>query len=45
MQGVGLLEPAQSSDASEDIICVVDLEGLKKAYSARRNKVVWWSLR
>lgn len=45
MQKVGLLEPAKATDASEDVIRVIDAEGLKETYSATRDKVSWWPLR
>ena len=45
MQKVRLLEPVQSADESEDIIRVVDPEGLKETYGATRDKVSWWPLR
>jgi hypothetical protein len=45
MQKVGLLEPIQSAEESEDMIRVVDPEGLKETYSATRDKVSWWPLR
>jgi hypothetical protein len=45
MQKVGLLESIQSADESEDMIRVIDPEGLKETYSATRDKVSWWPLR
>lgn len=45
MQKVGLIEPVQTEDASEDTIRVIDPEGLKETYSATRDKVAWWPLK
>ncbi len=45
MQKVGLLETAKAGDDADDVIRVVDAEGLKEAYSATRGKVSWWPLR
>lgn len=45
MQKVGLVEPAQPEDDSEDTIRVIDPEGLKETYSATRDKVSWWPLK
>ncbi|MGJ3245700.1 MAG: Crp/Fnr family transcriptional regulator [Elainellaceae cyanobacterium] len=40
-----LLKSGQASDTSDDIVQVVDPEGLKGVYGATRNKVPWWPLR
>ena len=45
MHKVGLVEPAKDDDLSNDILRVVDAEGLKETYSATRDKVSWWPLR
>jgi hypothetical protein len=45
MKKVGLIELAKSTDASEDMLHVLDAEGLKAVYSATREKVSWWPLR
>jgi hypothetical protein len=45
MQKVNLLAPGRSDDESDDIVRVIDPEGLKEAYSATRDKVNWWPLR
>ena len=45
MLKVGLLKSGQSSDTSDDIVKVVDPEGLKEVYGATRSKVSWWPLR
>lgn len=45
MQQVGLLEPLQAGDSSDDIVRVISPEGLKEVYSATRDKVSWWPLR
>jgi hypothetical protein len=45
MQKINLLQPAQPEDSSEDIIRVIDPEGLKETYSATRDKVHWWPLK
>ncbi|WP_204141813.1 Crp/Fnr family transcriptional regulator [Halomicronema sp. CCY15110] len=41
----GLLKSGQASDTSDDIVKVVDPEGLKEVYGATRSKVAWWPLR
>ena len=45
MHKVGLVEPAKEDDLSNDILRVIDAEGLKETYSATRDKVSWWPLR
>lgn len=45
MQKVGLLASAKETESSEDILRIVDPEGLKETYSATRDKVAWWPLR
>lgn len=45
LQKVGLIAPLQTTDVSEDIIKVIDPEGLKEVYSATRDKVSWWPLK
>lgn len=45
MKKVGLIELAKSADPSEDLLHVLDAEGLKAVYSATREKVSWWPLR
>lgn len=45
MQKVKLIEVARPHDVSEDIIRVIDPEGLKETYSATRDKVSWWPLK
>jgi len=45
MRQIGLLQSPQASDASSDVIRVLDPEGLKETYSATRGKVSWWPLR
>lgn len=45
MQKVKLIEAARPHDVSEDIIRVIDPEGLKETYSATRDKVSWWPLK
>lgn len=45
MTKVGLIELAKSSEPSEDLLHVLDAEGLKAVYSATREKVSWWPLR
>lgn len=45
MQKVKLIEAAKAKDASEDIVRVVDPEGLKQTYGATRDKVSWWPLK
>ncbi|ACK66752.1 putative transcriptional regulator, Crp/Fnr family [Rippkaea orientalis PCC 8801] len=45
MHKVGLLTPPKNAEASTDLLCIVDPEGLKEVYSATRDKVSWWPLR
>lgn len=45
MQQVGLIESANKNDTSDDVVRVIDPEGLKEVYSATRDKVSWWPLR
>jgi CRP-like cAMP-binding protein len=45
MQQAGLITLHQPDDPSEDIIHVLDPEGLKAAYSSTRDKVPWWPLK
>lgn len=45
MRQAGLIKQSQPSDVSNDIVRVVDPEGLKETYSATRDKVNWWPLR
>lgn len=45
MQQVGLIESNKSNDLSNDLIQVVDPDGLKEVYSSTRDKVSWWPLR
>lgn len=45
MRQAGLLAKSKPSDASSDIVRVLDPEGLKETYSATRDKVHWWPLR
>ncbi|MBD1853725.1 Crp/Fnr family transcriptional regulator [Leptolyngbya sp. GB1-A1] len=45
MHKVGLVEPTKDSDTSNDILRVIDAEGLKETYSATRDKVSWWPLK
>lgn len=45
MYKAGMLEPAKPDDPSEDMIHVIDPEGLKETYSATRDKVSWWPLK
>jgi hypothetical protein len=45
MYKVGLVEPVKDDDLSNDILRVIDAEGLKETYSATRDKVSWWPLR
>ncbi len=45
MQKAGLLEAAESTDSSNDLVRVTSPEGLKEAYSATRDKVSWWPLK
>lgn len=45
MQKVKLLQPPQSGDLSDDMVRVIDPEGLKETYSATRDKVAWWPLK
>ncbi|MFM7576793.1 MAG: Crp/Fnr family transcriptional regulator, partial [Microcystaceae cyanobacterium] len=43
MQQIGLLN-SQKEDG-DDLLRIVDPEGLKEVYSATREKVSWWPLR
>jgi hypothetical protein len=43
MQQVKLLGLPQKDDG-EDLLRVIDPEGLKEVYSATREKVGWWPL-
>jgi CRP-like cAMP-binding protein len=45
MQQAGLISPNRAKDTSEDILHVLDPEGLKETYSATRDKVPWWPLK
>jgi len=45
MQQIGLLKAVKDSEASGDLVQVVDPEGLKAVYSATRDKVSWWPLK
>ncbi|MCU0523555.1 MAG: Crp/Fnr family transcriptional regulator [Elainella sp. Prado103] len=45
MQQAGLIALHKPEDLSEDMIHVLDPEGLKEAYSATRDKVSWWPLK
>ncbi len=45
MQKIGILGPSQPDDVSNDIVRVLDCEGLEETYSATRDKVAWWPLR
>lgn len=45
MQQAGLIMLHQPADFSEDMIHVLDAEGLKEAYSTTRGKVPWWPLK
>ncbi|HEY9811504.1 MAG TPA: Crp/Fnr family transcriptional regulator [Halomicronema sp.] len=45
MQQVGLIEATNKSDTSDDIVRVIDPEGLKEVYGATRDKVAWWPLK
>lgn len=45
MQQAGLIVLHKPDDGSDDIIHVLDPEGLKEAYSATRDKVSWWPLK
>lgn len=45
MQQAGLITLHQPADFSEDMIHVLDPEGLKEAYSTTRGKVPWWPLK
>ena len=45
MQKVKLIEAAKAKDSSEDVVRVIDPEGLKETYSATRDKVSWWPLK
>ncbi|MGL5874627.1 MAG: Crp/Fnr family transcriptional regulator [Xenococcaceae cyanobacterium] len=45
MQKVDLIELSKDSDASDDLIKVLNPEALKEVYSATREKVSWWPLR
>lgn len=45
MRGAGLIEHSKPSDVSNDIVRVLDPEGLKETYSSTRDKVHWWPLR
>lgn len=45
MQQAGLISLNRSKDASEDVLHVLDPEGLKETYSATRDKVPWWPLK
>lgn len=45
MHRAKLIEPAKPIDHSEDMVRVIDPEGLKETYSATRDKVTWWPLK
>lgn len=45
MTKAGLLKSGETTDTSDDIVKVVDPEGLKEVYGATRSKVAWWPLR
>ncbi len=45
MQQIGLLKAVKDSDASGDLVEVMDPEALKAVYSATRDKVSWWPLK
>lgn len=45
MRQAKLIEQSKSSDVSNDIVRVLDPEGLKETYSSTRDKVHWWPLR
>jgi len=45
MQQIGLLKAIKDSDASGDLVEVMDPEALKAVYSATRDKVSWWPLK
>jgi hypothetical protein len=45
MQQNGLLAPSQPEDTSQNLLRVLDPEGLKEVYSTTRDKVSWWPLR
>ena len=45
MQKVALIAPSKSSESSDDLISVIDPEGLKEVYSTTRDKVSWWPLK
>ncbi len=45
MRQVGLLQALKPSDADNDVVRVLDPEGMKETYSATRGKVHWWPLR
>lgn len=45
MQQARLLTLHQPNDPSEDMIHIIDPEGLKETYSATRDKVSWWPLK
>lgn len=45
MQLASLIRLHQPSDASDDMIHVLDPEGLKETYSTTRGKVSWWPLK
>jgi hypothetical protein len=45
MQQADLIQLHQPNDPSEDMIHVIDPEGLKATYSSTRDKVHWWPLK
>lgn len=45
MQQASLISLNRAKDISEDILHVLDPEGLKETYSATRDKVSWWPLK
>jgi hypothetical protein len=41
----GYIKPSKAVDSANDLIEVIDPEGLKEVYGATRDKVSWWPLR